>query len=340
MPVGSPPRPAPRGRPSAGAARRAGAGSGSGGRHHGAVRELRRGTGAGRRLHASGAPGATAAHPGGSVVAATVSWHDRRPHGPVARAGEIGRRAVSAALSAPQPPLRARRLRGARGAASGAARTARPASVASARAGGAIARRPRAKTAASSCSCQPEFTAVPSASSSNASCSAIGVRAQLAAVDRLADVLRQQARPSASSARRPRRGPGRGARPSRPWRRRRSSRRRRRRARCSPARRAASSTAARGRARAPRSAATITRWVKIAAAARTVETCSSSLEPKCANRPLLLIFSSVARRPIESPSSPSTEATFTAACEDRAAGLVALDLAAVGNNAARRTRLR
>ena len=60
-------------------------------------------------------------------------------------------------------------------------------------------------------------------------------------------------------------------------------------------------------------AGSTTRWAKIAAAARTVEICSSSLEPKCANRPLLLISSSVASRPIESPSSPSTDATFTAA---------------------------
>ena len=142
----------------------------------------------------------------------------------------------------------------------------------------------------------------------------VGVRPQLAAVDRLADVLRRAARPSASSARRRRRGPGPGARPSPRWRRRRSSRRRRRRARCSPARRAASSTGGRARARAPRSAGAITRCVKIAAAARTVETCSSSLEPKWANRPLLLIWSSEARRPIERPSRPSTEATFTAAC--------------------------
>ena len=57
----------------------------------------------------------------------------------------------------------------------------------------------------------------------------------------------------------------------------------------------------------------MTRWVKIAAAARTVETWSSSLEPKWAKSPLLLISISEASRPIERPSSPSTEATFTAA---------------------------
>ena len=61
------------------------------------------------------------------------------------------------------------------------------------------------------------------------------------------------------------------------------------------------------------SAPRMTRWTKIAAAARTVAICSSSLEPKCANSPLLLMSSSVARRPMVSPSSPSTDATFTAA---------------------------
>ena len=61
------------------------------------------------------------------------------------------------------------------------------------------------------------------------------------------------------------------------------------------------------------SAPRMTRCTKIAAAARTVAICSSSFEPKWANSPLLLISRWVARRPIVSPSSPSTEAMLTAA---------------------------
>src|ERR1041385_5296884 len=43
-----------------------------------------------------------------------------------------------------------------------------------------------------------------------------------------------------------------------------------------------------------------------------VESWSSSLEPKCANRPLLLMPRSPARAAIESPSSPSDEASCIA----------------------------
>ena len=60
----------------------------------------------------------------------------------------------------------------------------------------AIARRPRSNTAWSSCSCQPEFTAVPSASSSNASCSGSVSGAELAALDRRAGVAGQQLGPA------------------------------------------------------------------------------------------------------------------------------------------------
>src|SRR5829696_9217899 len=63
----------------------------------------------------------------------------------------------------------------------------------------------------------------------------------------------------------------------------------------------------------PSSAGRTTRCVKIAPAARTVEIWSSSLEPKWANSPLLLMLSSVASRPIDRPSRPSTDATLTAA---------------------------
>lgn len=47
------------------------------------------------------------------------------------------------------------------------------------------------------------------------------------------------------------------------------------------------------------------------AASRTVASCSSCLEPKSAKTPLLLSWSSVARRPTDSASSPSTEAMST-----------------------------
>src|ERR1700728_3011035 len=43
-----------------------------------------------------------------------------------------------------------------------------------------------------------------------------------------------------------------------------------------------------------------------------VASCSSSLEPKWANSPLLLMASSVASRPMLRPSRPSTEATSAA----------------------------
>src|SRR6186713_2431693 len=56
----------------------------------------------------------------------------------------------------------------------------------------------------------------------------------------------------------------------------------------------------------------MTRARKRSAAAATVASCSSCLEPKWAKRPLLLIRSSAARRPIVSPSRPSTDATSTA----------------------------
>ena len=60
------------------------------------------------------------------------------------------------------------------------------------------------------------------------------------------------------------------------------------------------------------SAGSMTVCTKIARAARIVASWSSSLVPKCAIRPLLLIASSVASRPMESPSRPSTEARSTA----------------------------
>ena len=51
---------------------------------------------------------------------------------------------------------------------------------------------------------------------------------------------------------------------------------------------------------------------KISRAASIVASCSSSLEPKWANRPLLLMPSSLASRPIVMPSIPSTGASCTA----------------------------
>src|SRR3954464_7973516 len=53
---------------------------------------------------------------------------------------------------------------------------------------------------------------------------------------------------------------------------------------------------------------------KISRAASTVASCSSSFEPNKANTPLLLSSSSVASRPRDSPSRPSTDATSTARC--------------------------
>ena len=50
-----------------------------------------------------------------------------------------------------------------------------------------------------------------------------------------------------------------------------------------------------------------------AAAASIVANCSSSLEPKWANSPLLLMPTCSARRPIERPSRPSTVASCAAA---------------------------
>src|SRR5438067_148690 len=50
----------------------------------------------------------------------------------------------------------------------------------------------------------------------------------------------------------------------------------------------------------------------IALAASIVASCSSSLEPKCANSPLLLIPTAPARRASDSPSSPSTVASRAA----------------------------
>src|SRR5262245_57579530 len=52
--------------------------------------------------------------------------------------------------------------------------------------------------------------------------------------------------------------------------------------------------------------------MKIARAASTVATCRSSFEPKWAKRPLLLIESSRASRPMVRPSRPSAEAMCTA----------------------------
>src|SRR4051794_8657493 len=51
---------------------------------------------------------------------------------------------------------------------------------------------------------------------------------------------------------------------------------------------------------------------KIVLAASIVASCSSSLEPKCANSPLLLIPTAPARRASDSPSSPSTVASRAA----------------------------
>ena len=59
--------------------------------------------------------------------------------------------------------------------------------------------------------------------------------------------------------------------------------------------------------------------MKISRAASIVASWSSSLEPKWANSPLLLMSSSVASRPIVSPPRPSTEARSTAVREDRLA---------------------
>ena len=59
-------------------------------------------------------------------------------------------------------------------------------------------------------------------------------------------------------------------------------------------------------------AGSITAARKRSAAAATVASCSSCLEPKWAKSPLLLIRSSAARRPIVSPPRPSTEARSTA----------------------------
>src|SRR2546430_5415432 len=56
----------------------------------------------------------------------------------------------------------------------------------------------------------------------------------------------------------------------------------------------------------------MTRRVKSDSAASTVASCSSSLEPKCAKTPLLLMPTAWARRPIESRSIPSTVASRVA----------------------------
>src|SRR4029077_13941499 len=70
------------------------------------------------------------------------------------------------------------------------------------------------------------------------------------------------------------------------------------------------------RRRGPPSAAaregSITIRRKRAAGGATVPNCGSCLEPKWAKRPLLLIPRSLARRPIVSPSNPSTDARSTA----------------------------
>src|SRR6185503_4750200 len=68
----------------------------------------------------------------------------------------------------------------------------------------------------------------------------------------------------------------------------------------------------RSRPCADSNAGLMTSRMKIARAASTVATCRSSFEPKCAKRPLLLIDSSSASRPIVRPSSPSAEAMWTA----------------------------
>ena len=60
------------------------------------------------------------------------------------------------------------------------------------------------------------------------------------------------------------------------------------------------------------SAGSSTSSLKIALAVSIVASCSSSLEPKCAKSPLLLIPTASARRPIESPLSPSTVASCAA----------------------------
>ena len=51
---------------------------------------------------------------------------------------------------------------------------------------------------------------------------------------------------------------------------------------------------------------------------------SSSFEPKCAKRPLLLIPTASASRPIESPSMPSTVASLRRFAQDRLAAPLAV----------------
>lgn len=52
--------------------------------------------------------------------------------------------------------------------------------------------------------------------------------------------------------------------------------------------------------------------LNISPAISTVASCRSCLDPKCAKRPSLLIFNSLASRPIVSPSRPSKEVRFCA----------------------------
>jgi hypothetical protein len=66
----------------------------------------------------------------------------------------------------------------------------------------------------------------------------------------------------------------------------------------------------------------MTSSVKISSAAAMVASCNSSLAPKRANTPLLLIANSPASRPMDNASSPSTDAIPTA-CANTAARVCA-----------------
>ena len=128
--------------------------------------------------------------------------------------------------------------------------------------------------------------------------------------------LLQEPDPLLRRRRRP--GPARApaACPARPRPRRRSSRRGRP---CGPRARGSARRAPRA-ARSPSacSAGRRTSSSKISSAAPIVASWSSSFEPKCAKRPLLLMPVSAARRPIVRPSSPSTRRQPRGREEDRA----------------------
>ena len=97
----------------------------------------------------------------------------------------------------------------------------------------------------------------------------------------------------------------------------------------SPASRS-SSASSRARPRGSQRDGPTTWSTKRRRAASIVASCSSSLEPKCANSPLLLMPSSVASRPIVRPSRPSTEARSAAAWRIDSRVRVAAAPAAVG----------